>query len=330
MEMHIVIDVEETMNRIIIFFLCLNCVFGSAISSKYEDQKNTFVVNEEQQEIIYNTIINNSDNELKSVITIDHMSIVKESIIPMYIMDVYSYAETGVLKIYPEVYELNNSEINVFQVDLMTDDGKYGGVIQFYIKDGKAYHLLEIPSHHKLMKEGTEPANKNYEIINGYFTNVENVKKVLKIENISDRDEKDIRYVTVEELREKYFCVDCGNRLLMVSPARIDKNGDLMQPYYFYDDEAFLQRAKEALTEYKEGQIFYEEWTKEHPGELYTYVGGPGAVISNNDNELTTIPSKEKSKWLIVLLLIVCISIIMMAGYIIIKKKKNLKTIDQT
>ena len=39
MEMHIVIDVEETMNRIIIFFLCLNCVFGSAISSKYEDQK---------------------------------------------------------------------------------------------------------------------------------------------------------------------------------------------------------------------------------------------------------------------------------------------------
>ena len=176
----------------------------------YADETDTYFIMWDENEAVVEPFLDMEKNPRadindKSVITIDHMSIVKESIIPMYIMDVYSYAETGVLKIYPEVYELNNSEINVFQVDLMTDDGKYGGVIQFYIKDGKAYHLLEIPSHHKLMKEGTEPANKNYEIINGYFTNVENVKKVLKIENISDRDEKDIRYVTVEGLREKYF-----------------------------------------------------------------------------------------------------------------------------
>ena len=104
-----------------------------------------------------------------------------------------------------------------------------------------------------------------------------------------------------------------------------------MEPFYFYeDDESFIQKVEDTLQDMKEFKEFREQWIKEHPGEPFTYVGGPAPVISNNDNELTTTKSKEKSKWLIILLLIVGISVIMIMGYIIIKKKKILKTIDQT
>ena len=318
-----------------IFLFLFECV----LASEYDFPCDIFSISEEKQEEIYEVITRNRDEKFE--VYYKQMSIVKESIIPVYIMDFYTFAETEKVMIYPFVEGYRDSEYdyfaaegkepNVFYADLVFEDGTYGGGIQFYIIDDKAYLRSIDPSGYLLSKEGTEPTDDDYANSVNHEKVKENIQRVLKKENINLNDVKSIKYTIISELRSVRYCVDYCDRMLLISPGRIDKNGTLMEPFYFYeDDESFIQKVEDTLQYMKEFKEFREQWIKEHPGEPFTYVGGPGAVISNNDNELTTTQSKEKSKWLIILLLIVSISVIMIMGYIIIKKKKILKTIDQT
>ena len=328
-----------------IYLLIIACVsaalFKYAFASEYEIPCDYFTISAEQQEMIYEMIMQNSGEQFKKELSSMQLSIAKDSIIPVYLIDFFSFVETKKIRIYPLLDELNGSsydflesegkESNVFFADLLTEDGLYGGEILFCIRDNIVYRRWMGPSDIVLSRQGIEVSNSGYETRNSYEKNNKNIQNVLKKEDVDINDVKSIKYTFINELRSKYYCVDCGDRIILIGSAKTDKNGKLMEPFYFYeDDESFIQKVEDTLQDMKEFKEFREQWIKEHPGEPFTYVGGPAPVISNNDNELTTTKSKEKSKWLIILLLIVCISVIMIMGYIIIKKKKILKTIDQT
>ena len=129
---------------ITLLLLTTNVVFAT------ENSGNSVYASKSIQEKVYQ-MINDESFDYYVILKSDNVEILKESITPVYTMDLLKYAQTGELDIIPAVNGISPSEQekklgNVYIAKTVTDSGEFAGNVEFYIEDGVAYGLLFSPS----------------------------------------------------------------------------------------------------------------------------------------------------------------------------------------
>ena len=106
------------------------------------EEKETVYASPEKQNEIYSMLNDESYNGYKYLKS-DNLTILKESITKVYYVSTLDYARSGILEVVPLTCEGND----VYEAKAINANGKYAGVLQFYIKDGIAYRLMFEPTY---------------------------------------------------------------------------------------------------------------------------------------------------------------------------------------
>ncbi len=140
------------MKRIVLCLLLLTTIifstFGVAFAT--EGSNKSIYASKSTQEIAYQSVQKETFGYYKLFESLK-IKILKESITPVYTIDMFEFAKSGVMTLKLDVKGKSPSEEdkkqgNVYIAKLITEDGEYAGNIKFYIEAGVAYSLLFKPS----------------------------------------------------------------------------------------------------------------------------------------------------------------------------------------
>lgn len=240
------------------------------------------------QDVVYRATQTETFDYYKSF-EFDQISIVKESITPVYTVDILKYAETGIMTIEPDVCGVSPSaedELygNVYIAKLVTDAGDFAGNIQFYVEDGIAYGLLFTPST-ALEQYFTNGTSR-------YMASCSYADHAKRIQNILDRSTfvptSDVKYVTIDHVGSCFFVQNEAKHTII--PLGYENASAVHKTDYTLDTTELKEIADENLRLYNEYLLEKAEWEAEHPGETYEVMGITGtAPIITSCSEVDNI-----------------------------------------
>jgi len=253
------------------------------------------------QDAIYR-IIGNSEDFIKRLDnTYGGMSVVKESITPVYWADFLEYALTGVFEIRPAVMvgghleeNSSNKEPNYFVAKVLTPDGAYAGDIGFYV-EGNIATLANISPSQQLIRraidKGLLPSDIYVPLGNPTVSETYYADRAEQIHISSNRDSaiptSEVRFVSVSYLGDVFYVNDGETEFLVGLVGSLPL--ELSEPIWYdifgyepngiaYVDDDLKAIAEKALRGNKELMAEIAAWEAAHPGERYDYHGGGGGL----------------------------------------------------
>ena len=206
------------------------------------------------------------------------ITLLKESITPIYVANLIEYAETGVLEIRPRMlgrmeYDPKSNNGRLYMAKTVTAEGLFAGNMRFYIKDGVAYTNGFTPTpvlEHYFYPEYGYGSNE-FLVSRSYADHAK------RIQNLTGRESfvpaADVRYVIIDHFGEVFYINDGKEISLVVISADYDVFNDI-NGEIVYIGEKLKKIANKKLIEYKEYLTYVEDWKATNPGELLPPGGG--------------------------------------------------------
>lgn len=225
------------------------------------------------QDAVYSAVLNSKELEF------DGITVVKESITPVYVVDFLDYAKTGVFKISPSVVDsagrslVNTSDNpgNFYIAKTITADGLFGGNIRFLVADGVAYLKGFTPSEH-FYKQGEDIPGGAYSCIS--YSYADHAKR---IQDLLGRDSfvppEDVRYVLIDNFGYAFYINDGKQESLVMLSYSYGVPSEYYRDIIYIGDE-LKEMANKRLSEYNEHLQIVKDWEAAHPGEKYSVTGG--------------------------------------------------------
>ena len=270
------------MKKIILVF-CVLVFLLASFAPCYADSEEESMVYEhgEKLDIIYETIQKDS-YDLHLALKVSSLKVLKESITPVYKVDLLETARSGEITIIPmwcsHTGLLGDGVGNVYTAKTITSDGKFGGNIMFYIEKGVAYNMIYSPSEYSPM--WFENGN-HYPASASYADHAKRIAAVLKEKDMISPH--DVKYVVADTIGE-FFYVDNAAHSVFVSVGYISNNetGNFLTDYYM-DEAGLINLAKDYSQKREDFLNEKASWEASHPGEIWdkTEVYGLSPIMSD-------------------------------------------------
>ena len=223
-----------------------------------------------------------SSNSVAKILKYDGLSIVKESITPVYTINLLEYSKTSELSIVPW-YAGKNMDCRVYSSKMVDENGEYSGFMRFYIENGIAYRIHSSPQPFKDYEYQSASTS--------YADHAKRIQKILKLDNLVSP--VDVKYVMIDGVGD-FFCVKNQEQTHFVSVGMIPNSSleqsENFQTDYVLDCAQLKQIADQQLERHNALLAEMEQWKKEHPGEEWNATGSDnGQPVVNQCSEVDNI-----------------------------------------
>lgn len=273
----------KTFKTIICIILSV-IVFGSLMPIALGDSDGSVYAGKEEQDYIYACSQSELSN-VRSLLERHGIRLLKESITPVYTLDMLAFAANNTFEIKPSNYSTESGRWQVYKAKTVSENNGFAGNIGFFIKDGVAQLLYFTPSNIiEEIKNEVFPASCSYADHASRIAQLLGSNEIIPPENV--------RYVNVKGYKNELG--DCFY-------VRVDGNGYFIPIGYIstvYAPAAATNaitiselkaKALEDEQNYIEHTIEMEEWRNEHPGESWIPVRSESesivTIISGNSVE---------------------------------------------
>lgn len=243
--------------------ICLVCInFLSKDDEKddkplIENKSNSVYASSEDQEKIYSLITNEETSDVFELKQYD-LQIVKESITPIYSLSMAEYAKSNSLNICRESRDYCG---DLYTAKMITKDGLFAGNISFGVKDGKIKRQKSsiFCTVDEFKNNTTVAASHSY------------ADHAVRIQNILQKDSfvpvSNVRLVMIKEFGYMFFCINDNNTTTFIAAGSVTtQEKDPFDLVLSCSD--LKQIGNDVVEEQKRIDELYEEWEKEHPGEI--------------------------------------------------------------
>jgi hypothetical protein len=202
----------------------------------------------------------------QSMYTINKYSItlIKESIMPVYKADLLEYAETGVFTIRPDLGGKDNN-VQSYMAKTVTADGVFAGHMVIDVQDGFAYLQFRPTSAVKGFERNREGLSYSY------ADHARRVQKAVGRDAFVPVGE--VRYVAVGDLGFVFYVNDGKTEALVKILASRDVFADQDREIVYIGDEVLKKFADERLAMHKEHLAEVAEWEAANPGKVWGFAG---------------------------------------------------------
>ncbi len=271
-----------------------------------------------QREKIYNLAQN--DPELSEILNFCEVSIVKQTIAPLYTVDILEYARTGDFElvrtyVYNEGGERAEYQ-DVYIAKTMTKTGEFGGNIRIYVVNGRvdwvryepSLAVENYPSDAMRLQEGLK--KERYE-----FASCSYADHAARIQNILGKEDfvspLDVKLVVIEG-GARFFYVESERVLIPVGALSEEAEENVQDSIVTLEE--LKEKSDEVLESYNKALAEKAEWEEAHPGEeyrasLYLGIQFPYCKVGQLDNvddvgkhfdiDMTTIPQENSIVFLL-------------------------------
>lgn len=250
-----------------------------------EDDSGFYASRAEQDEIY--SLLQKESYSFHKTLEMNGWRIVKETIAPIYRLDMLDYAQTGEIRIRPRTSPpTNDSEEkgNVYAAKMVTSGGAYAGNVVFRILNGAA----EGANCSLVFDINDGTMFPNYSAPYSYADHLNRIKAILH--RTDPVPAEDVKLVSVDGMC-RCFCVRSqgGYLFIPVGSVYTEPNygavGDLV-----WDENDMMGFALEYRDKVKKDEKNRAAWEAEHPGETYSVTGSlglsDGGICSQFDNVL--------------------------------------------
>ncbi len=248
-------------------------------AQKDEGEPMVYAYGDELDEIY--EMLQKDSYDYKKVLDIYSLTILKESITPIYTVDMISYAQTGALELKPlwssHTNKSDNGNGNVYIAKTITSDKRFGGNIMFYIEDGIAYHSGYRPSVYS--NGWYDGSTQDYQASSSFADHAVRIAGILGEDK--PVSEQDVKYVLIPWVGD-FFYIKNDKHDIMISVGYMSADETKNK---FTQTDYKLDTKTELLDIAKEQKIINDEflsekaaWEAAHPGEVWDYTGDIGYV----------------------------------------------------
>jgi len=265
-------------NKMLCFVCCILIFLFTMSTPGYansDESKSMVYASGEQLDELYE-LLQKDSYDFHKALEVYSLIVVKESITPIYTIDLLDYARTGKLKIVPlwksHTGLSGNGKGNAYIAKTLTADGKYGGNIMFYVENGVAYNMLYTPSEYSpSWPEGVE----------GYYSaSASYADHALRIANIMNEKDfisaYDVKYVVIDMVGEFFYINNSKYSTLVsigqMSTDKSNQSSDIVD-YHMGTGDELLTLAKKQLAQYEAFLKEKAEWEAANPGKTWDRVG---------------------------------------------------------
>ena len=249
------------MKKIICFTLLITiistCFF--ACISREEDLGTMVYASPAEQDAIYDLIIKNGIEENSKELKNRGLTILKESITPVYSVDMIEYAKTGNLKMSRDYRTYEGCQWKTYIAKTITSDGQFGGNVTLRVSGNKILRTHLSNSSHLFY----ENANlTSFPASCSYADHAERIRiclgksEIIPVENVRYLDNDSTGMFYVKDGDKEYF--------IPVGYEKSNSHERIDAVLSISDMEALAQ---EYLRIENENQKSYEEFQKTHPGQ---------------------------------------------------------------
>jgi hypothetical protein len=202
------------------------------------------------------------------------LTLLKESIMPVYSASLLEYAETGVFTIKPDI--VRGSGI-VYIAKTVIADGSFAGDLWFYILDGVAYRngFEPTPVLEQFFDSEYGFGGNEFLVSHSYADHAKRIKNAANRESFVPVGE--VRYVGVDGLGQVFYINDGKTEALVNMEAADDifakRNREIV-----YIGEELKKIAEGRLSEHKAILAEQKAWEAANPGKIWDVVGDGGMV----------------------------------------------------
>lgn len=266
----------KTIKTIICIILSV-LVFGSLIPIVSGASDGSVYASQEEQDYIYSCSQMELSN-VRSLLERYGIRLLKESITPVYTLDMLAFAANDVFEILPLEYSSESDCRQVYMAKTVFENNGFAGNIGFFIKDGVAQLLYLNPSN--IIEEYKD--NDMFQASCSYADHASRIAALLGSNEIIPPE--NVRYVHLKGYKHGlgdcfYVCVGGDGYFIPV--------GSISTEYVpvAVDNAITISELKAIALEdeekYNEHTISMEEWRKAHPGESWHPVGsGSEGVVT--------------------------------------------------
>ncbi len=263
------------MKRIISAFILLSLLalaFPFSSFGAFAESESVYA-SKDTQEIIYK-MTQDESFEYYDVIKTKKLTVLKESITPVYYVDMLEFAKTGVLNIKPD----SNPSRSDYHAKVIDEQGAFFGNMEFTIEDGE----LTVCYFRTIEDTRQGWSLDIYDSSISYVDHAERIRRLL------DRDEivppSDVRYVMLDRMGA-HFSVKTESGYVFVSLGRheVGKPKTVVYSSLYYE-EGLKASADAYLIEYEEYLIELEKYREEHNGGIFTGYPAP-KLIPDKDGD---------------------------------------------
>lgn len=266
--------------KMLCLVFCLSILLFAMSTPCYANSsecKSMVYVSGEQADGLYE-LLQKESYDLYKGLKFDSLTVVKESITPIYTIDLLDYARTGELKIVPlwksHTGLSGNGKGNAYIAKTITADGKYGGNIMFYVENGVAYNMLYTPSEYS-PSWPDDGAGHQYPASASYADHASRIANILCEKDLISA--YDVKYVIIDRVGEFFYIDNDKHGTLvsigMISTDKSNQSSDAVDCHIGTGDE-LLTLAKKQLAQYETFLKEKAEWEAANPGKTWDRVGG--------------------------------------------------------
>ena len=270
---------KKTKRLIALFLSLIMIIFSMSMMAYAETAKNSSIIyaTGEQLDQIYN-LLQNDSYDLKKMLELDSLTVLKESITPVYTLSLSDYAQTQEMNVIPMWKShsglSDDGSGNVYVAKTITLDKQFGGNIMFYIENGVAYNMLYTPSEHAPMWSGIAnwyPASASYADHASRISTILNETEFVSI--------YDVKYVFIDSLGAFFYVNnDKYDRFFSIGYIPVASSSSLSDKVdYSIDVRSDLLDIANEYWEWEKNCLKEKaEWEATHPGETWDIVMGDG------------------------------------------------------
>lgn len=259
----------------------LICLLTLSLTCYAETNKSGSMVytSGEQLDQIYE-LLQSDSYDLKKALEINSLIILKESITPVYTLNLSEYARSKKMNVVPMWRShsglTSNGKGNVYVAKIVTLDKQFGGNIMFYIENGVAYNMMYTPSEYSPMWGASDD---KYPASTSYADHASRISVALKeTEFVSVYD---VKYVVIDSVGDFFYVSnDKHDRFFATGYVSVNSSNSSI------DDVDFSMEATGELLNiandwWSKEKTYLEEkakWEAMHPGEIWDMTGEAGVA----------------------------------------------------
>ena len=336
----------------ILVLLILTLIFVPTVKAFDIEEEMVYISNDKRESVYQAT--QKEDFAYYKLFKKFDIHVVKESITPVFTIDIYEYAQSDKFSIkpfYQELPSMSNTQQqtddiqgNYYVAKTVTSDGRFAGNIWFSVYDNIVIGHFTFSDNFKISDifgDEDEYDDIRYQSSSSYADHAERIKNLLNREEFVSP--YDVKLVAADGIGCCFYINDEQGEYFIPIGYQFYEGYEDQDPKLKYNVCLTAADIKEKAIEQYERHLDYmarkEAWEKEHPGETYLAVGGTGSAdsissyCSNVDNILNiseflnidmTSPTRDNQPdKQILIVAISCVCVFSVGGIFIFKFVAN-------
>ena len=265
---------------VLILFLC-----GLFLVSAFaEETKEMVYADRTTQDEIY-PMLNDPTFDYYALLRNKNLTVVKESIMPIYTASVLDFAESGEFRVVPLTQEPEGG--NVYIAKVVTADGELAGNLSFWISNNTAHGgLFEICN---VILSAYPEGGQFYPASCSYADHAERIQKIFNYPTFIPVDK--VKFISLDRIAEGFLIQN--EETFYIVPLGVIKETQQTESDYVLTMSDLAELASAYAEDYYQTMEEKAKWEKEHPGEQWSYTGGgfgsPVVSIISEVNNINNI-----------------------------------------